>query len=75
MAGNRILVRANGSPLKVGDLVTTFRGEIGVLTGWREPAHSGSTGRVYVSDVGSEYHEYAHEWFPSVIDAHWEEVQ
>ena len=54
----------------VGDAVRTFRGEAVEVTGWREPAHAGSTGRVYVKYPGKEW---TAEFFPSVINAEWKE--
>jgi len=41
-------------PVEPGDTVLTFRGEKRVLAGGSPPAHSGSTGRVYV-ECGGEY--------------------
>jgi hypothetical protein len=56
--------------LKVGDTVTTFRGETGILTGWKEPYDFDSTkyagARVYVKTTG---HDWTNEWNPGVIGA------
>jgi len=47
--------------------VETFRGEKGILKGWREPHKPSSTGRVYVIlDNDKAWGE--NEWFPSVIN-------
>lgn len=54
--------------LKVGDEVTTFRGEKGILTGMREPHKSSSTGRVYVRINGVDC-----EFFPPVVGAEFRE--
>lgn len=62
------LILKDGTELKVGDAVVTFRGDRGTLDGWREPEWSGSTGRVYVKIKGIN-----HEWFPAVINAKWTE--
>ena len=48
-----------------GDEVISFRGEHYVVTGWREPQHAGSTGRVYVKSTD---HPSSLEYFPSVFD-------
>ncbi len=48
----------NGKPAEIGQEVTMYNGQTGILEGWKEPAHPASTGRVYVN--GKEY-------FPSVI--------
>jgi len=53
-----------GIELKVGDFVGTFRGEKMMLTGWAEPRHPGSSGRIYVVPV-----DFPLEYFPGVIDA------
>jgi len=52
--------------IKVGDEVTTFRGEKAVLRGSEEPKHPASSGRVYVRFDG---HDYDMSYFPSVIGA------
>jgi len=58
----------NGTPAVKGQEVTTFRGEQYILVGWREPQHSGSTGRVYIRNENGE-----REFFPSVVDGRFEE--
>lgn len=58
----------DGTELKAGDKVITFLGAQGILDGWREPYSPASTGRVYVI-----VNTISHEWFPGVIDAHFEE--
>ncbi len=50
-------------PVKVGDMVTNFRGEPSIVLGMTEPRHSGSTGRIRV-DFG--------EYYPSVFQCEWE---
>lgn len=37
-----------GAVIKIGDTVTTFRGEKATLINWTAPSHEGSTGRVYI---------------------------
>lgn len=62
-----ILVReSDGTPLKVGDKVKTFRGENRILRGWREPHTINSSGRVFVSTTPNGREE---QYFPSVIGA------
>ena len=34
--------------VKIGDMVTSFRGEKYEVRSWSEPQHRGSTGRMYV---------------------------
>lgn len=58
----------DGTALKIGDKVETFRGEKAEVRGMYQPHHPGSTGRVFLKfEDGSEG-----EYFPSVIHAHWE---
>lgn len=54
-------------PVRVGDKVTDFRGKAAVVTGWMEPRHSGSTGRVTVKDALGEF-------YPSVFNLEWTEA-
>ncbi len=54
-------------PLRVGDIVTTFRGERMSLTGWREPHKPGSTGKIYVK--GFDDNDYEAMFYPGVIGA------
>lgn len=71
------LVRNDGRPVNRGELVTDFRGEVWFVAGWAPPRHSGSTGRVYCSAVAGSDEEAVtleHEWFPSVVNLHWELV-
>lgn len=57
-------------PMTKGEQVQTFDGEEYTLTGWCEPHKPSSTGRVYLTDAdGGE-----HEFFPGVINAHFEEA-
>ncbi len=53
-----------GAEIKEGDLVTTFRGEPGVLKTIRP--NEGKHGRVYVKLNGSEF---SREFYPGVIGA------
>lgn len=58
-----ILVHSSSkAPVNKGEILTSFRGEQYEVTGWREPQHSGSTGRVWVQ--GGEF-------FPSVFNCEW----
>lgn len=62
-----ILVKeSTGKPIKIGAKIKTFRNETVVVTGWRAPLHSNSTGRVYVKWPGQGI---TGEFFPAVINA------
>lgn len=52
-----------GMPVAKGDTVISFRGEPAKLVGWKEPVHSGSTGRVVVLKGKS-----TREYYPSVYN-------
>ena len=56
--------KKTGEPINIGAEVTDFRGETWTVTGWREPAHPGSTGRIYVKRGDSQM-----EYFPGVFEA------
>ncbi|ESY35743.1 hypothetical protein NKK48_01430 [Mesorhizobium sp. C386A] len=62
---NRHLFHPDGRPVKVGDEVTSFRGEKATVTGWEKTGRN----RVYVKwaddGIGSEY-------FVSVFDLTWD---
>ena len=58
-----------GAKVAIGDRVIDFRGDEWHVTGWEEPQHAGSTGRVYVrGQAGPDGIESHREFFPSVFD-------
>ena len=65
----KLIYRKTETEVKCGDIAHTFRGEPVVVTGWQEPRHEGSTGRVYVRDMSERGFEQG--YYPSVIDAYW----
>ena len=65
-----VLVNKQGTEVKRGDKAVDFRGEAHVVTGWQEPRHGGSTGRVLVKPLGGKFES---EFFPSVFDMAWVE--
>jgi len=56
-------------PVKVGDTVTSFRGEETVIRWIEEPHKPASTGRVYVSKESTDMQA---AYFPSVFGLVWE---
>jgi hypothetical protein len=60
---SKLVLESDGSQIKVGDSVTTFRGEECTVTDWMAPTHPGSTGRVYVKFADGREMEY----FPGVV--------
>jgi hypothetical protein len=63
------LYAKDGTQLKIGTEVNTFRGEKATVRAMYQPHHSGSTGRVLLRfEDGSEG-----EYFPNVINARWRE--
>lgn len=65
------LLHKDGTPVKVGDEVTSFRGEKAVVTGWPKnggPNHLGLRNRVWVKWQGGSDDEL----FPTVFDLKWE---
>lgn len=63
------LVDSEGYLVREGNQFKTSRGATLVVTGGRPPLHSGSTGRVWVTEDGK-----SREYFPNVIDCKWEQV-
>jgi len=65
----------SGTPLDacehLGDVAHDFRGEAAIVTGWQEPRHAGSTGRVYVKEMGDR--GFTGEYYPSVYGMKWAE--
>jgi hypothetical protein len=62
---NWTLERKDGTPVCIGETLTTHRDETYVITGGRPPHKPSSTGRVWVEGGG--------EYFPSVFDLRWVE--
>jgi hypothetical protein len=67
----RLVDEATGRELKVGETVTTFRGEKMILTGGQPPRHEGSSGRVYLCPPGARRFTNTAEFYPGVINAKW----
>lgn len=63
--GNWTLEHKDGTPVCIGDKLTTHRGETYTITGGRPPHKPSSTGRVWVEGGG--------EFFPTVFDLTWVE--
>jgi hypothetical protein len=64
----KLINKATGEEVKVGDVVTDFRGEQAKVTGWVRPYHAGSTGRIYVQ---RGLHDQG--YYPSVYDCEWQD--
>ncbi len=54
--------------VKVGDEVTTFRGEKARVTFFRQPASPASSGKISIKMNGEDYEN---EYYVSVIGAEW----
>jgi hypothetical protein len=63
------LLNKQGQPVNVGDVAHDFRGEAAIVTGWQEPAHEGSTGRVYVRTM--EDNAFEAGYYPGVYSMQW----
>ncbi len=61
--------KKTGKLVEVGDELADFRGEVWQVTGWREPQHAGSTGRIYVKRGESQM-----EYFPGVFDTEFKQA-
>ena len=65
----KLVYEKTGCEVKCGDVAETFRGDVVYVEGWDEPAHPGSTGRVYVKEFGDR--GFNCSYYPSVIGAVW----
>lgn len=64
------LINEDGQEVKIGDAVTTFRGEAAVVVDWIPPQHDASTGRVAIkfNEDQGPWSGHTHAFFPSVVD-------
>jgi hypothetical protein len=61
-----LVYQESGLLVRVGDAVTTYRGDTGTVESMERPRHAGSTGRVYIKlETGTA------GYYPSVIRAEW----
>lgn len=69
----KVLKTAAGRSVQIGDVVTSFRGEEATVTGWQEPRHEGSTGRIRVKWLGVDgcTATYDLDYYPSVFNLTW----
>lgn len=65
--GDWTLERMDGTPVCIGEMLETHRGDRYTITGGRPPHKPASTGRVWVEGGG--------EYFPSVFDLTWVEFK
>lgn len=69
----RLIYKDSGKIVKEGDTVKDFRGLECTVTGWQEPSHPGSTGRVNVKQQrGTTVHH--NQYFPGVFGLEWVET-
>lgn len=69
----KLVHNETGALISIGDDVTTFRGDTGILKDAFEPHKPDSTGRVYVQLDSKKDHILYDNFFPSVINAKWVE--
>ncbi len=67
----RLIKESTGEEVKTGDVAHDFRGEAAIVTGWAQPRHEGSTGRVYVKEMNEQ--GFTGEYYPSVYGLKWVE--
>lgn len=65
----KLIRESTGEPINVGDVAHSFSGDAAIITGWQEPQHAGSTGRVYVQEMNER--RFHREYFPSVYGLKW----
>ena len=64
----RLLI--DGKTVVIGQIVTDFRGDKAIVTGWEEPDYPSSSGRIYVK--WDEDQIWNSSYYPSVFGAEWE---
>ncbi len=64
----KLVNKWSGKEFEVGQTVHSFRGEVYTLDSWTEPHKEGSTGRIYVRQMGINTPQ---TFYPGVIDAEW----
>lgn len=65
----KLIREKTGEQINTGEVVHDFRGDAAIITGWQEPRHSGSTGRVYVREMNEQGFEGS--YYPSVYGLKW----
>lgn len=65
----RLIHKATGAEVQVGDAVTTFRNEPAVVVDWRKPHKPASSGFVTVRFLGEP--DYTNEYYAGVVDCEW----
>jgi len=65
----KLILDSTGEEIKENQEVTTFRDLKAIVTGWQEPHHNGSTGRVYLDVTDEEGAVYSGAYFPAVCGA------
>lgn len=65
----KLVYENTGCEVKCGEVTRTFRDEVVYIEGWDEPAHPGSTGRVYIKHFGDN--GWTQSVYPSVVRAVW----
>jgi hypothetical protein len=70
------LYHKDGGPVKAGDKVVSFRGEIYYVASdiGEPPRHAASTGRIYVVTNKRKLSGPSMAYFPSVFDTGWRDV-
>ncbi len=65
----KLIYEKTNTEVKAGDIAHDFRGDAAFVTGWQEPKHEGSTGRVYVKEMREGGFEAG--YYPSVYGMKW----
>lgn len=71
----KLVIKATGEEVQIGQQVTTFRGDLVQVTGWKKPHKPSSEGKIYVADVALEQPSPSdiREYYPGVVGAMWVE--
>jgi len=72
----KLIYTITNKPVREGDLVESRTQNFKVAPGiGRPPQHAGSTGRIWVQDLKTSEPIGSIEFFPSVFDAQWREIE
>ena len=63
----KLVHKATGEPVYVGEEITDFRGDKAVVDHWEEPRNAASSGRLYVYQRDGEQ-SYLHGYYPSAFN-------
>ena len=68
-----VLMDKDGQPVRKGEVIADFRGDMALVVGGRPPLNPASTGRVTVRHMTDEGLSGEYEYYPGVFSLTWKE--